>query len=317
MNSSFTSLDHAAGVDISKATSLDEVLNVAGFNFEVEQTTVHTPEGDEIPNKRLLRRSDNDYILGVVGGKYTPVSNRAMLEPFHDLVTDYGAKYESAGVIKGGRKCWISATLPESFSVPGRTGDVINQRIVSLIGHDGLGRNSYFSIANRLMCNNQIRLITSSGSESQFRVSHTKNWENQHADASAGFRAAVDSSIGFQQVAGDLNEMLMTPDEVEVFARHLYKIHKQEVVSPQAVKRGERLKELFVRGQGNVGESRWDALNAVTELLDHHSVKKTKKKVPVNRLMENRFVSNNLGGYGDSLKQRAMSLLLNKEVKFK
>ena len=130
MNSTFTSLDHAAGVDISKATSLDEVLDFAGFDFEVEQTTVHTPEGEEIPNKHLLRRSDNDYILGVVGGKYTPVSNRVMLEPFHDLVMDYGAKYESAGVIKGGRKCWISATLPESFSVPGRTGDVINQRIV-------------------------------------------------------------------------------------------------------------------------------------------------------------------------------------------
>jgi phage/plasmid-like protein (TIGR03299 family) len=309
--STLTSLDNAAGIDLSDVKSLDKLLKIANLDFDISEDTIHTPEGHEIEGKTLLRRSDNNHILGVVGSKYTPVSNRVMLTPFHELVTQYDAKYESAGVLRGGKKCWISATMPGDFTVPGRRGDVINQRIVCLISNDGMGRNAYFTLANRLMCNNQLRLIMDSASKSDYSLHHTKNWEAQFNAAAAGFSEAIAAHSRFEEVVQDLSQIKMTTDEVEVFARHLYDVHDREIQTPQALKREEKLKVLFVRGQGNLGQTRWDALNAVTELLDHHRPGKFKTKDAARRAVQNRFVSNNLSGYGDRIKQRAVSLLLD------
>ena len=313
----FTSLDNAAGIDISSISSLDNLLKTANLDFDILQDSIFTPEGEEIKDKTLLRRSDNKHILGVVGSKYTPVNTRTMLEPFHEVVQQYNATYESAGVIRGGKKCWISATMPGSFTVPGRSEDVINQRIVCLISNDGLGRNAYFTLANRLMCNNQLRLIMDQANKSQYSLHHTKNWERQFSAATEGFREAIKAQARFEEIVGTLSEVKMTTGEIEVFTRHLYNLHDQKVQTPQALKREEQMKVLFVRGQGNLGESRWDALNAVTELLDHHRNRKSKTKIGARRSLENRFIRNNLSGSGDSIKQRAVSLLLEHDGKFK
>lgn len=313
----FTSLDHAAGIDIDDSNNLDIIMNQAGMNFNIEQTPVFDPEGEEIPNKKLLRRTDNGHILGLVGSKYTSVDTRTMLEPFHDLVNLHDAKYESAGVLGGGKKCWVSATLPSSFSVPGRLGDQIQQRIVSLINHDGLGGNAYFSLAHRIVCNNQIRLLTKSAGESQFSMRHTKNWQTQFEKASSGFKQAIDAMVNFEETVKLLSGISMKADEIGIFMKRLYKVDMKKDITRQFARKSEKMTDLFIRGQGNKGENRWDALNAVTELLDHHSTKRYKTPSLARRARENRFVSNNLGGYGDSIKQRALTLLTTTDNTFK
>ena len=45
----------------------------------------------------------------------------------------------------------------------------------------------------------------------------------------------------------------------------------------------ERIVELFESGQGNVGETRWDALNAITE-YETHTGKQTAEKLMRNLL---------------------------------
>lgn len=313
---SFKSLDTEAGVNISQISTLDEILQQARFDFEVEQTPVFTPEGEEVPNKQLIRRADNKHVLGVVGSKYTSIDTRTMLEPFHDLVTMHGAMYESAGLIRGGQMCWISATLPSSFVVPGREKDKIQQRIVCSVNHGGVGKNAYFSLANRLFCNNQIRLITKSANKSDYGFRHTKNWEDNFTQAAEGFKEAIESMIDFETAAAQLNNTPMKEDEIAIFMKRLYRMDLAKPLTPRGERKADKLKHLFKSGAGNIGETRWDALNAVTELLDHHSNRRFKTPSLKQRARERRFVSNNLSGYGDSLKQRALKLLLNTEKKF-
>lgn len=313
----FAGLDTAAGTDVSDSTNLDEIMTRAGLDFHVEQTELFDPEGEPIPGKRLLRREDNQHVLGVVSKRYHTISNRAMLEPFHELVQYHGAKYESAGMIGGGKKCWVSATLPSGFTVPGRTGDHIQQRIVSLFNHDGLGKNAYFSIAHRIMCNNQLRLLTNAANNSEYSFRHSKNWETYHDSASEGFRNAIDSMIQFEETVKVLNNIAMHPDEIENFMKRLYRVDMKKPTTRQRERKIEKARDLFIRGMGNVGETRWDALNAVTEMLDHHQSKRYKTPGLARRARENRFVSNNLSGYGDSIKQRALKLLVNPDNKFK
>lgn len=316
-NNTLVALDRAAGRDLSQTNDFDEIIKRSGFDFEVEKVPVHDPEGEEICNRRLLRRADNHKMLGIVSNRYVPVDTKTMLEPFHELVSLHGATYESAGVIGGGKKCWISATLPSGFSVSGRDEDVIQQRIVALINHDGLGKNAYFSLANRLVCNNQLRLITDTANASDFGVTHTKNWESRFEQASAGFKLAMDSMINFERTTKQLINMPMKESQIDTFGRMLYKIDKKTSLSPQAVKRTNRLKELFKNGHGNHGETRWDALNAVTEMLDHRVERANKSPRALKQARQNRFFRNNLSGYGDMLKQRAIRLLIDSNNTFR
>ena len=72
----------------------------------------------------------------------------------------------------------------------------------------------------------------------------------------------------------------------------------------------EEVVNLFKEGRGNVGSTRWDALNAVTEYLDHHKQASRLNNEKTGAVhAEKRFVSNVIRGSGNSMKQRAITLL--------
>lgn len=315
--STLVSLDHRAGENISDITSLDQLLSTSNLDFQIEKTSLYTPEGDEVTGKYLLRRTDNKFNLGVVGEKYTPIDTRFTLEPFHNMVKVHKAQYESAGLVRGGKKCWVSATLPSRIQVPGRTDDIIQQRVVCLINNDGLGGNSYFSLANRVVCNNQIRMLSKQANNSQFKFRHTKNWETGLQDAAVGFNEALKARAEFEQVIMYLSKLKMTEREMEVFTHRLYNVKDKNEMSTKSKARTNRLVELFGHGAGNNGTTRWDALNAVTEWVDHHSGRSYKTRAQTLIANQNRFITNNFSGSGDRIKQRAVNLLNQTEVSFK
>ena len=322
-----TALDERVGKNISKLTSFDEVMHEAGFDFNVESVNCHTPEGQAIKNRFIIRREDNKKILGHVGSRYHAVPNYEMFRPFHRMVKQYGATYESAGLIDGGKKCWIAAVLPDSFKLKNRPDDEIQQRIMALVANDGLKRNAYLSVANRLFCNNQIGLINRRADQSDYKISHTKNWEPQLIDAQLGFENALALHKEFEANANILDGMEMDIREMRGFTTVLLPENTYTNYADRNKKRDkdqekrktnrlnnrrEELVHLFTEGAGNRGITRWDALNAVTEYQDHHNqIKKLDHKKNGYRNAEKRFVSNVIGGLGDNVKQRAVDLLLN------
>ena len=236
-----------------------------------------------------------------------------MFEPFHNLVEEHGATYETAGMIDSGKKCWISAVLPEEFRLKNRPDDQIQRRIFAIGGNDGLTRNAYSSVAHRLFCNNQLNLILGQASKSQFGMSHTKNWEEQWYNAQVNFDLAIVAQKDFEFMANKLDEVRMTVAQARGFATELlpdpvYTDEKKRRKTNRLVNRREDIVDLFANGAGNLGETRWDALNAVTEYLDHHNQigKLTGKNAERNT--QRRFMSN-LNGPGNRVKQRAVNML--------
>ena len=319
--SKLVSLDTRVGTDVSNVSSFDDLMDRSGFNFDIERVPCHTPEGNVLKNQYIIRREDNKRVLSVVRGRYTPVNTRKMFEPFHNMVEKYGATYETAGVIGGGKKCWISANLPNTFEVKGRDGDVIQRRILALVAHDSTSRNAYFSLAHRIVCNNQLRLINNAANASEYKVSHTKNWEAQWELAQGGFDRAIESHQEFENIINNLASKELTVPEVRGFTMELFperplteeeiKTKKERRPTSRLNNRREQVVDLFLNGQGNMGRNRWDALNAVTEYMDHHNqINKLDHKKNGYRNAERRFVSNVLAGPGDIVKQKALQLLL-------
>ena len=320
------SLDKRTGVDVSGKMNLADVMCTAGLDFDVESVPCFTPEGNEVPGKFLIRRSDCQTVFGVVGKKYNVIPLEDMLAPFHRMVTQFGATYETAGLIKNGKKCWISAKLPDTIKLQNRPNDEISRRILCLINNDGSGSNTYLSVANRLVCNNQMGLIKHHASKSKYRVGHVSSWEDKLVEVQLGFEGMISLHKEFEYNANKLESIKMKEEEMRGFAVQLlpeqnYEYQKkitdndkiQRSLTRLNVKR-EALVDLFSKGAGNLGLSRWDALNAVTEFQDHHH--------QINRVMnektgaihaEKRFVNNVINGSGTRLKDRAMRLLLNQK----
>lgn len=315
------SLDKRAGVDISSQTNARDVLDHAGMNFSTELVHPHTPEGDEITNKWIVRRTDSKQVLGFVGARYNTIDNDVMFNPFHKLVAKYGAQYESAGVIGSGKKCWISATLPDSFNLKNRPDDTMQKRIMALICHDGTRRNSYFSVAYRLFCNNQLNLIFRDAGNSDYSVKHNNNWESQWAGAHQGFTAAIETHQKFEQIANMLDDVTMTEEEMrgfvtQVIPENMYHIKDKKDKDRVARyheklnARREQVVNLFSNGAGNIGKTRWDALNAVTEFFDHHTNTSESKDKSVREMRaQQRMSSNIFSGAGVTSKSKAIELL--------
>ena len=143
MISKLTSLDERAGVDLTGEQDFSNVLERAELNYNVEKVPMHTPEGNQVDGKYLLRREDNKYVLGTCGERYHVVDNDQMFEPFNSIVESSGAVYESAGMVSHGKANWISARLGDDFTV---RDDKYQRRVIMLVYHNGLARNSYLSL---------------------------------------------------------------------------------------------------------------------------------------------------------------------------
>jgi phage/plasmid-like protein (TIGR03299 family) len=300
----FTSVEDQAGTSLENASGLEDVIQRAGFDFEVEKAALYNEGNDELDGFYALRREDTKEVMNVVRGRYQPVHNRQMFEPFDQMVRDFGATYENAGLVRGGRTCWISAKLPGEITVNGK--DKLEQRIVGMAHHDGTKRNSYFQFTKRIWCNNMLRMLQSEANKRGHHIRHTTKWQEHLEKAREGFNSAVRAASAFGGQAEQLADHALGSNQAECFLQNLYPIIKED--SKQKItrtnNRREHVTELFHNGKGNEGKTRWDMLNAVTEYYDHHVG--NKKSTPSSRFMSN------MSGYGpDRVKQQAFRLLLN------
>jgi len=300
----FDSVENQAGTSLEKVKDLSEVIERAGFDFEVEKVPAHAPEGGELDGLFLLRRADTKAPMNIVRGRYQPVSNREMFEPFDEMVREFGGTYENAGLVRGGRTCWLSAKLPGDIVINGD--DKLEQRIVGMAHHDGMGRNSYFQYSQRVWCNNMLRSLNQASNKAGHSIRHTTKWQEHLGRARLSFNNALISGMTFHKQAETLSEMDLSKNQAECFLQNLYPVTK-ETSKPGITRtnnRREHVLDLFHNGMGNKGQSRWDMLNAVTEYYDHHVG--NKKSSAASRFM------NNMTGMGpDRYKQQAFSLLLN------
>jgi phage/plasmid-like protein (TIGR03299 family) len=300
------SLDDKAGTDLTGEHDLGSVLERSNLNFEVEKVPVHTPEGNEVAGKYLLRRTDNNFVLGTCGKRYHIVDNEQMFAPFDSLVKEHGATYENAGMISHGKTCWVSARLGDDFKV---RDDSYQRRVIMLLHHNGLSRNSYFSFNNRVICNNMMGSLNSASRKTGMGVKHTPNWEDNLTLAIEAFKESITSSNEFVTNISKLANIKMTKMNAARFAFKFFNEFRPIKAKDRTARsktrnhtKVEELIHLFEEGMGNEGKTRYDMFNAVTEYLDHRSARG-------NGGHGRRFISN-LNGLQAAKKRRAVKELL-------
>ncbi|MDP6585485.1 MAG: DUF932 domain-containing protein [Anaerolineales bacterium] len=300
---------------VHQISSKDELYSKAGLDFEVEQINLGGATGDENFDRFYgLRNNRTGHVYTVTGKKYTPIQNHELIDAFDEVRKMYGAEYKNAGVMRGGSRVWVQAQLPKdyTFEIPNRKGDKINSMLTMLIGHDGIISNCIFPTSMRGACNNQFVAMTRESTR-DYRIQHYSNWSDRLDLVKSVFAKNINSLKNMYTDFAALDSKAISREELYNFLGELYPMKDDE--DERTVNRHNDIAALFSRGAGNLGKSRWDAFNAVTEYVDHHQHATRMANAIENKNHE--YIQNRIGslstpgGQMDRFKRRALNLLTN------
>ena len=298
---------------VHQISSKDELYNKAGLDFEVESVNLGTATGNENYDRFYgLRNSKTGHVYTVTGRKYTPIQNHELIDAFDEVREMYGAEYKAAGVMRGGSRVWVQAQLPKdyTFEIPNRKGDKINSMLTMLIGHDGIISNCIFPTSMRGACNNQFVAMTRESTR-DYRIQHYSNWSDRLDLVKSVFAKNINSLKNMYTDFAALDSKAISKEELYNFLGELYPMKDDE--DERTVNRHNDIAALFNRGAGNLGKSRWDAFNAVTEYVDHHQHATRMANAIENKNHE--YIQNRIGslstpgGQMDRFKRKALNLL--------
>lgn len=290
---------HGLGVTVKGLLTAKEAVKTAHLDWEVKLGTLHTDGGELVNGWARTYRADDGRTLGVVGDdRYTIIQNERAFSWFDEVIGKGQAVYDTAGALGQGERVWIQAVLEGQLFVNGQ--DEISQNVLLINSHDGSKALTVMLTPIRVVCQNTLSLaIRGSKTSHQIKIRHTEKWEVKQNEAQRvlGLTAAY-----YEDLKGLIELLAATPmnkDGMVKFTRELLPEPKTGEASTRLENRRDEIVSLFDRGTGNVGENRFDALNAVTEFASHRQLVKKSG----NRL------ESVLWGPGSRLVQRAGDLL--------
>jgi phage/plasmid-like protein (TIGR03299 family) len=301
-------------------TSIEDLFsNHPDLDFKVEATDLAEATNDSsFAGYRAIRRTDNNDVMSIVKERYTPIQNSDIIEPLAEIVQQNNAKFIAGGVVSGGRKAWVQAELREPMIIKTKAGeDEIRNYIIGLIHHDGMGSNAILPFTSRVSCSNQFAAVRSASAG--FSIRHSASWEERVLEARLKFDEAMNINKDFNQAANKIALINMGDDEFKSFALKILPDLKPNKYAPEGrsfENKRETLHTLFKNGQGNIGQTRWDAFNAVTEYFDHYEGatrihNAVERGDSVRKSMERRFMNSLSGGQTNNIKHKALNLLVN------
>ena len=236
--------------------------------------------------------------LSVVGDKYGVLKSETVFMVLEEVYRGR-AVVETAGTLRNGKREWILVKR-DSWDVT--SGDKILSYDLWLNSHDGSGRFELHRTNVRVVCANTWKSAVQSG-ERMIGVRHTFNVE-------AMVRSSINALDIMEKAENEerakirtMSETPMTRGDSVAFFRRLLNAGSEE--STRTLNQLATLDNLFTRGTGNEGKTRWDGFNAVTEFVDHS---RSSRVSDGRDKAEVRFESALLGT-GDVLKARAFELL--------
>ncbi len=308
-----------------------EMQASAGLGWTVEKVPLGwlAPEGKLliVPDVFGIKRSDRPTPMdGVsVGSTFEPIQNDALFDFMEAVVKTGEAQFETAGCLKGGRNVWGLAQLAGGIAVKRQRRGLVqeqDQHLAYLLCSMGHAGNQSF-IANptdvRVVCWNTLSMTFQDQEALGIRIRHTASAEERLAHAAKLVAETVESHAAWGQV---LQQLADTPISKERFTTFVCQLltgkddeqEAMEVVAKLNEKGGrsetifnnkaEQIQDNFQNGKGNAGRDGKDALDGVTEWIDHQ-----RRRIQDWQDRAKAFESGQFGD-GARLKRRAVKLLV-------
>lgn len=254
---------------ITAIKSLEEVPQ-----FNVEKVDLFDANKRRIDGTYSLQRTDTHQHLGTVGDKYRPIQLSEMIDIISEA-SDVVGNIDHIGYTtsKEGRKVVIQSKYRDTLDI---AGDKVDPYIYTVIDNTGMGSNKMIPSTIRIACDNAFHLIRQNEVASD-RARHSSTFDAHVEGMINNIVSSISTAKNFTEIVEKLKSAKFTRDQMVQFTQKLIPVEKEE--STRRVHKREKLVELYESGQGNVGESRWDAFNAITEYESHTGKQSAEKLI--------------------------------------
>ena len=239
--------------------------------FEVVKEPLYDSRGQH-DGVYALQRSDTNAHLGACGRKYRPIQ---MDEMFDILDTASGKvgdiKHTGYTLAGDGKRVVVQSKLGEPIDVQG---DKVDGYFYTVIDNTGMGSNKCAASTTRIACDNALHLIEKRRGDN---LRHSQTFDDNVEGMIGRIIRNIKDFTGFGNTVEFLKNSKFSRNQMVKLTQKLIPVEKDE--STRRINQREGIVELYEGGQGNVGESRWDALNAFTEFETHRRKQSPEKLV--------------------------------------
>ena len=305
---------HGLGVKVEgRAMTAAEAIDAAGLGWEVSTTELYTMSNlslKQVDGKVATIREDTQRLLGIVSDRYHVVQNTSAFDAFDAVVGAGDAIYHTAGSLWGGRKVWILAHMGNGeYQLD--NGDQLESYILLDNSHDGSSALRMRMTPIRVVCSNTLASATRG--EATFAARHTSGITSRVSEARDLLGL---NKVYMERFLGQCNDVAtkaFTAPQMESLTYKLLGLDTDKKMGEQRGVRsvhGEKMVDLFWNGRGNAGETRWDAVNAVTEFLDYERGSRALNSVgSTDEMAVSRRMDNSWFGNGAAMRTKAWDIL--------
>ena len=319
---------HGLGTKVEGlAMTAAEAIEAAGMDWTVatHEVFAHVPHADGLggyyakaAGRMATFREDTGNVLGIVSNKYRPVQNTECFKFFDEIVGAGDAVYHTAGTLWGGRKVWILAHMGNGeYKLD--NGDQLESYILLDNSHDGGSALRMRMTPIRVVCSNTLASATRG--EATFAARHTSGITERVAEARDLLGLNKIYMERFLEQCNEVATKAFDSDQMSGLTYKLLGLDKDKSVTNQRGVRathGEKMLNLFWDGEGNHGETRWDAFNAVTEFLDYERGSRSMDSVgSTDDLAVSKRLDNSWFGDGATMRSKAWDILQLSDEKLK
>ena len=329
---------HGLGTRVADAVNSADAMRLANLEWQVDKRQLHFEHANCFnisDDDFALVRRDTGRRLAHVGPRYQVIQNGDGFSFLDGVLEQFGAKYETAGAIHGGKKIWCMARMPgQAFAINGI--DTVEPYVLFTNSHGGEAAWC-FPTAIRTVCANTFR-TAGIGKKKGICIRHVGDMRSKIAAAQRALGLAVKSTDTFKENA---ERMAVTPLPARPYFENLLDSMLVLTEADQAVKDGNVLEAMLAdadvrqaekslerkerqkaaslddmltryeedrNGVAGMRGTAWAAFNAATEFANHGKVERNQSRNTVARATR-RFESI-IDGDRDDLMQAAYAMAL-------
>jgi phage/plasmid-like protein (TIGR03299 family) len=255
---------------------LESESMVCGFDLDSQE-----PKRIATGSHKMLVRSDDYSILGVVGSSYSPVQNATLAElawSFRQAGEDRGVEVESAGSIQGGRRVWMLLRSPtvdmtgcEDFATP---------YLMIANAHDGTMAMRVIPTSVRVVCSNTFHSAIDAA-KNGWCFRHTHNISARVEELQTDISRWYANIKKGQQIATSLSSKSMSVSQSKQLWQDVLETLDGKFVTDPTNGWEERKRERGLRFLAHChqtmhtestkyGVTAWTAVNAATSAIQHY-----------------------------------------------
>jgi phage/plasmid-like protein (TIGR03299 family) len=262
----------------------DQARTLAGLDWDPITTDVYVVTGASAEDKPLLeplagwkaiRRSDTGVVLSVNRDSYTVIGHGEMGEIVEAVLAQPNVKWETAGVLDGGRAVWCLAMLDEPVELPGDDSPTLPYLAITN-RHDGTAACALRATAVRIVCANTFRAAELEGERTgaTFSFIHRSSWRSRIEEARRAVTGAQQEIRRYAELAHELLAILVTPRQRELFVTEFIPMPPQGLVTDRVARNVEEARSavrLLFDSPTNkeIAHTAYGLMQAAGEYLDH------------------------------------------------